>query len=90
MAGFAPGIDGIGAGGDQTRVIGGPKAPVNFFMALFTFRGADIFCARHLREHHGLVADGAAGNDRQQQDTNDGDRGHAAMPRAPVPELIEE
>jgi len=82
VTGLATGVEPVFALGDEPRVIGGPEATVNFLMALFAFRGADVFRARHIREHHCPVADGAAGNRRQQQ--NDRAGGERQVPAAPA------
>jgi len=72
VAGFAADIDGIGPGGNQPRMIGGLKAPVNIVMALFAFRGADVFGARHIRKIYHLPIDGAARDGHQKQNNRDG------------------
>jgi hypothetical protein len=87
VTGLATGVEPVFALGDEPRVIGGPEATVNFLMALFAFRGADVFRARHIREHHCPVADGAAGNRRQHQNGRaGGERQISTMPalRRPV------
>ena len=90
MARFAADAHGIGPDGHETRVIGGHEALGDFFMALFAFRGADVFRPRHIGQHHRLTRNGTAGNHHQQQDTRDGDQGHPALPPAEEPELVEE
>jgi hypothetical protein len=87
VTGFAAGVEPVFALGDEPGVVGGPEAAVNFLVTLFTFRGADVFRARHIREHHRPMADGAAGNRRQHQNGRaGGERQISTMPalRRPV------
>jgi len=72
VAGFAPGVERIGPCGNQTRVVGGLEAPVKVLMALFAFRGADVFGSGHIGKLHHLAVDGAAGDARQQQNNSAG------------------
>ena len=82
VAGFATGIEPVFAPGDEPRVVGGLEAAADFVVTLFAVRGTDIFRTRHLREHHRLVVEGAAGNRRQQQ--NDRAGGERQVPTAPA------
>jgi len=72
VARFATGIKPVFALRDQSRVVGGLEAAADFVVALFAVRGADVFRTGHIREHHGLAAEGAAGNRRQQQNDRAG------------------
>src|ERR1035438_8561369 len=68
VAGFTAGDESVFAEGEEPRMVGSLEAAADFVVTLFTIRGADVFCARHIRERHGLMADGAAGNHNEQQE----------------------
>jgi hypothetical protein len=82
VTGFAAGIESVFTLGDKPRVVGGLEAAIKLVVALFAFRGADVFRAGHIREHHRAAAEGAAGNRRQQQNRHAG--GERQVPTAPV------
>lgn len=57
VTGFAPGIEGIGPLGNQARMIGSGKVSIDFFVTLFAFFRADVFCAGDIRQHHHSAMD---------------------------------
>ena len=80
VTGFAAGIEPVIALGDEPGVVGGLEAAINFVVALFAFRGADVLRAGNIRKHHRAAAEGAAGNRRQQQNGHAG--GERQVPAA--------
>lgn len=72
VAGFATGIQPVLALGDEPRVVGSLEGAADFIVTLFTVSGADILRARHLREHHRLMTECAAGGSGQQQNQSAG------------------
>ena len=63
-------------------MVGGLESAADLVVALFTIGRTDIFCTRHVREHHRLAVESAAGNGRQQQ--NDRSGGKRQIPAAPA------
>ena len=47
---------------NQPRMIRSFESPANFFVTLFAFAGADVFCPRHIRQRHRPPADASARN----------------------------
>ena len=80
VAGFTAGVESVFAEGEEPRMVGGLETAIKFLVTLFTIRGADILCARHVRERHGPAVDGAAGNHHQHQESHDGQGNQAAQP----------
>jgi len=65
VAGFAAGIEAVLALRDEPGMVGGLEIAADFLVTLLAFGGADVFCAGHIRQHHGLLGHGAAGNRRE-------------------------
>ena len=83
VAGFATGIEGVGAFGNQTGLVRGREIAVNFFVALLAFFGADVLGAGHIGQHHHRTIHGAAGDACHQEKDRARRQAPGLQPRCP-------